>query len=234
MQVIIQYKNYKKRMESVELKEIDTEKDNVTYLLPLVKKLLPSFQRMKINSNGDCQLVLQRFQNEGHSRIFVNLQELQSMDETKIYVIQIENYLAGDLKFLFQLLGCHGYEKDWCYLCKKSKAQWNKEYKSGIYNLSHSSKVQENCSTLEELKSEGQRWMNKDALLPEKKHPTGIGVKSPPIFDLIPIKRILMPKLHITIVICNYIVGNHYSWLEVQIERHSDEVNAAITNKSLC
>ena len=49
--------------------------------------------------------------------------------------VKIEFFLRGDLKFLFQLWGRYGYEKDWCLFCFLKKSEWNKNYLTKNYSI---------------------------------------------------------------------------------------------------
>ena len=60
-----------------------------------------------------------------------------------------------------------------------------------------------------------------------------IGVKCALLFDLLPMNRILIPKLHILLRIGNYLIENYYPWQELRIEKHPEAYLAVISEQSL-
>ena len=133
-----------------------------------------------------------------------------------IFECKIDLYLIGDLKFLFMVMGQSGYSAHYCLYCRLKSAQWRTIYKN-------QKKI--NC--------EADFWsiqsLTQEALMIQQgnSNKVGMGIKEPPIWDFIPVHKILVPILHILLGLGNDVLAKFLQWVDEQVEFKSEELIAA-------
>jgi hypothetical protein len=87
-----------------QIDEIDSEKDSMELLLPLVEKLGEGLLSMNLKGEGDCIFMVRR---NVDGEVSLHLDETGA-DEQGVEVVlktKLQLYVNGDYKFLFMMAG---------------------------------------------------------------------------------------------------------------------------------
>jgi hypothetical protein len=99
--------------------EIDSNKDSMELLLPLVEKLGEGLLSMNPKGEGDCTFAVHC---KGDGELSLCFDEMEAKEEGVEVLLKtkLELYTNGDYKFLFMMAGRSGYCSDYCLYCPLS------------------------------------------------------------------------------------------------------------------
>ena len=169
-------------------------------LKPLLDMIQLDIKKMYPTSNGCIKVCVVK---EGDNEIQLVFGDDPTNQNYVIFECKMDLYLIGDLKFLFMVMGQSGYSAHYCLYCRLKSAQWRTIYKN-------QKKI--NC--------EADFWsiqsLTQEALMIQQgnSNKVGMGIKEPPIWDFIPVHKILVPILHILLGLGNYVLAMFWQWVD--------------------
>jgi hypothetical protein len=109
--------------------EIDSKKDSMELLLPLVKKLGEGLLSMNPKGEGDCTfMVCCKVDGE----LSLQFDEAGAKEQGLKVVLntKLELYVNGNYKFLFMMAGRSGYCSGYCLYCRLRQSKWKRLHKT--------------------------------------------------------------------------------------------------------
>jgi hypothetical protein len=186
--------------------EIDSEKDSMKLLLPLVEKLGEGLLSMNPKGEGDCTFMVRR---KVDGELPLHFDETGA-DEQGVEVVlntKLVLYVNGDYSFLFMMAGRLGYCAGYCLYSRLRQAEWKQLHK-----------------TLDSTDCGVEEWtieaLCQIALEQEQKAGKGetfrsVGVREAPVWPFISIRRTLIPILHELLGLGNDLMSNFRGYVEV-------------------
>ncbi len=180
--------------------EIDSEKDSMELLLPLVEKLGEGILSMNPKGEGDCTFMVCR---KADGELLLHFDETEAEEQGGEVVLlntKLELYVNGDYKFLFMMAGRSGYCGGYCLYCRLRQSEWKRLHK-----------------TLDRTDCGVEEWtieaLCQIALEQEQQAGRGetfrsVGVREAPVWPFISIRRMLMPILHELLGLGNDLMSN--------------------------
>jgi hypothetical protein len=109
--------------------KIDSKKDSMELLLPLVEKLGDGLLSMDPKGEGDCTFVVHC---KGDGKLSLRFDETEAEEEGVKVVLKtkLELYINGNYKFLFMMAGRSGYCGDYCFYCRLRQSEWKRLHKT--------------------------------------------------------------------------------------------------------
>jgi hypothetical protein len=108
--------------------EIDSEKDSMELLLPLVEKLGEGLLSMNPKRVGDCTFMVRKVEGE----ILLHFDETGA-DEQGVKVVlnmKLDLYVNGHYKFIFMMAGRSGYCGGYCLYSCLRQSEWKRLHKA--------------------------------------------------------------------------------------------------------
>jgi hypothetical protein len=170
-----------------QISEIDSEKDSIELLLPLVDKLGEGLLLMNPKGEGNCTFTVHR---KVDGKLSLQFEEAEAKDQEVEVVLKtkLKLYINGDYKFLFMMAGRSGYCGDYCLYCCLRQLEWKQ-----LHKMLDST----DCGVAE--------WTIEAlcliALDQEQKAGRGktfrsVGIREAPVWPFISIRRMMMAILH--------------------------------------
>jgi hypothetical protein len=129
--LIIQFEDPLEEPQVLEFQigEINSEKDSMELLLPLVKKLGEGLLSMNPKGEGDCTFVVHR---KVDCKLLLRFDEMEAEEEEVKVILntKLELYINGDYKFLFMMAGQSGYCGDYGLYCRLRQLEWKRLHKT--------------------------------------------------------------------------------------------------------
>jgi hypothetical protein len=198
--------------------KIDSEKDSMELLLPLVEKLGEGLLSMNPKGEGDCTFMVCR---KVDGELLLHFDETGA-DEQGVKVVlntKLELYVNGDYKFLFMMAGRSGYCGGYYLYCRLRQLEWKHLHK-----------------TLDSTDCGVEEWtieaLCQIALEQEQKAGRGetfqsVCVREAPVWPFISIRRMLIPILHELLGLGNDLMSNFLGYVEEGAEPlEPDEIEA--------
>jgi hypothetical protein len=197
--------------------EIDSEKDSMELLLPLVKKLEVGLLSMNPKGDGDCNFVVHR---NADGVLKLHFEEAEVPVGAQVLLeTTVELHINGDYKYLFMMAGRSGYCGDYCLYCQLKQSEWKRLHK------------QKECCDV------GAAPWTVDALIcrvVEQEQAAGlgkplpsVGVRENPVWTFISVRRYLFPILHELLGLGNDLMSNFWKYVEEGAEPlEPDEIEA--------
>ena len=211
MVVIVRYSTDREDDKyELQLGEIDSTKDCVEILEPLLQMLEPGIKALQMNKEGFA------FASVDHESGDIEFEKKSSQGAFKMRC-----WLMGDLKFLFMVVGRTGFEGAHCLYCTLRKAQWLKCHKEELKRKGNGKAV-----TMDFMKkawlassSSGQPDLEEGAAGEDDEEFKEFAQKSPPLWDMFPVAMILFPFLHIVLGLGNLVFfESFFRWVDERIE----------------
>jgi hypothetical protein len=185
--------------------EIDSKKDSVELLLPLVEILGEGLLSMNPKGEGDCTFM---FRHKVHGELSLHFDETGADQQGVVVVLNtnLELHINGDYKFIFMMAGRSGCCGGYCLYCRLGQLEWKQLHK-----------------TLDRTDCRVEEWtieaLCQIALEQEQKAGRGktfwsAGVREAPVWPSISIRRMLIPIVHELLGLGNDLMSNFCGYVE--------------------
>jgi hypothetical protein len=125
--LIVQFEDPSEETQVLEFQigKIDSEKDSMELLLPLVEKLGEGLLSMNPKGEGNHTFIVCR---KVDGELSINFDETGAKEQgVKIEMnTKLELYINGDYKFLFMMAGRLGYCGGYCLYCHLRQSEWKR------------------------------------------------------------------------------------------------------------
>ena len=214
--------NVKDKFIDLMVGEIQSNKDSLAMLAPLVKKFDIGFKNMLFDNSGNGKMMLiQEKSNKKIKNLFYDVNKTIDERHEIIKITPMYLYMCGDIKFLFFMLGREGFDKHHCLLCNLTKAQMLTYHQTPLNDTRRNElTLWNNNLTCTKVLEQKQKDMNNENY-------SSVGIKEYPLLLMIPVSRIILPLLHILLGLGNKVRKNLFDFISERIEiLHADEVQA--------
>jgi hypothetical protein len=186
--------------------KIDSEKDSMELLLPLVEKLGEGLLSMNPKGEGGCTFMVRLKVVDGKLLLHIGETGAHEQGVGVVLNTKLELYINGDYKYLFMMAGRSGYCGGYCLYCRLRQSEWKQLHK-----------------TLDSTDCGVEEWTIKAvchiALEQEQKAGKGetfrsVGVREAPVWPFISIRRMLIPILHELLGLGNDLMSKFWGYVE--------------------
>ena len=193
IRVIVRGENTGKKIdEARSCGEIECRKDTLEIVQATLGPLLNNYLNEIVHYTSEEQEwdgSVTFFRGGNDKKLYVSFKKepvKRRTEDVEVLKVPLRMFITGDLAFYAMFLGKDGSSMKWCWLCQLSHMSWQKEgHEPG------------RLWTLEDLMAEADgRGENKSVK----------GVKTHPLLDGIPIRRYILPCLHISLGVINRLI----------------------------
>jgi hypothetical protein len=198
--------------------EIDSEKDSMELLLPLVEKLGEGLLSMNPKGEGDCTFMVHR-KVDGKLSLHFDETDAEEQGVELVLKTKLELYINGDYKFLFMMAGRSGYCGDYCLYCRLRQSEWKRLHKS--LHSTHCGAAEWTIESLCQIALDQEQKAGRGETF------RSVGVREAPVWPFISIRRMLMPILHELLGLGNDLMSSFWGYVEEGAEPlEPDEIEA--------
>jgi hypothetical protein len=185
--------------------EIDSEKDLMELLLPLVEKLGEGLISMNPKGEGDCTFMVCR-KVDGELSLHFDETGAEEQGLEVVLNTKLELYVNGNYKFLFMMAGRSGYCGGYCLYYRLRQPEWKRL---------HRTLKRTDCGVEEwTIKALCQIALEQEQKAGRGKTFRNVGVREAPDWPFISIRRMLIPVLHELLGLGNDLMSNFWSYVE--------------------
>ncbi len=207
-------------MLEFQIGEIDSEKDSMELLLPLVEKLGEGLLSMNPKGEGDCTFMVHR-KVDGKLSLHFDETDAEEQGVELVLKTKLELYINGDYKFLFMMAGRSGYCGGYCLYCRLRQSEWKRLHKTldrtdcGVEEWTIEALCQIALEQQEQKAGRGKTFWSVG------------GREEAPVWPFMSIRGMLRPILHELLGLGNVFMSNFWCYVEEGAEPlELDEIEA--------